>query len=205
MLVARESNGCMDTELPGMLPGTLAGTALLLVGVLLLRMSWVRRGAHNALPMLGGWLILLAAAATFGWAWGGELGTIYAFLAWSAVAYAVVGVGVELRAPKRAAARALALEPESRPANWTRGIVKSFLAIVFAGIAAVGIGVAFAVAMPLEPKDRIIIGGLLVPVLWGGGMAWTLSDAKLLRATLLLIVISIAAYGIAFLPKLMSA
>ena len=39
----------------------------------------------------------------------------------------------------------------------------------------------------MATHDRIVIGGILVPVLWGGGMAWTLSDAKLLRATLLLL------------------
>jgi hypothetical protein len=191
----------MDTQFLG----TLAGTALLLAGVLLLRLSCARRGARNAPAVLAGWLLTGAGAVTFGAAWGGEIGTIYAFLAWSGVAYAVVCAGLELRVPKQSAARALAPEPESRPTNWTRGIGKSFLAVVLAGIAAVGIGVAFAVAMPLEPKDRIVIGGLLVPVLWGGGMAWTLSDAKLLRATLMLILISVAAYAIAFLPKLVSA
>ncbi len=35
-------------------------------------------------------------------------------------------------------------------------------------------------------------------------MAWTLSDAKLLRATLLLLAISAVCYGIAFLPKVFS-
>jgi hypothetical protein len=55
------------------------------------------------------------------------------------------------------------------------------------------------------PTDRIVIGGLLVPMLWGAGMAWTLSDAKLVRATLLLAVISAAAYAAAFLPKMFSA
>ena len=58
--------------------------------------------------------------------------------------------------------------------------------------------------MPLAPQDRIVIGGLLVPILWGAGMAWTLSDARLVRATIVLLTISALGYGIAFLPKVFS-
>ena len=97
--------------------------------------------------------------------------------------------------------RDVALEPEERATNWRRGAAKALLAIVLSGVASIGIGVTFAIYMPMATHDRIVIGGILVPVLWGGGMAWTLSDAKLLRATLLLLAISAACYGMAFLPK----
>ena len=100
--------------------------------------------------------------------------------------------------------RDVALEPEERPTNWRRGAAKALLAIVLSGVASIGIGVAFALYMPMATHDRIVIGGILVPVLWGGGMAWTLSDAKLLRATLLLLAISAACYAMAFLPKAFS-
>jgi hypothetical protein len=97
------------------------------------------------------------------------------------------------------------LEPEERATNWRRGIAKSLLAIVLAGIASIGVGVAIAVAMPLAVYDRIMLGGILVPVLWGGGMAWTLSDAKLLRATIVLVAVSLVSYAIAFLPKVVAS
>ena len=74
-----------------------------------------------------------------------------------------------------------------------------------AGVAAIGVGVAFAVAMPMGPHDRIVIGALLVPILWGGGMAWTLADAKLMRATVILLAISALSYAIAFLPKVLTS
>jgi hypothetical protein len=57
--------------------------------------------------------------------------------------------------------------------------------------------------MPMATHDRMVVGGLLVPILWGAGMAWTLSDAKLVRATLVLGSISVLGYGIAFLPKVL--
>ncbi len=184
--------------------GTLIGTLMLLSGIALLRLSWMRRnGGGASISMTGGWVLVAAGIASFAYAWGGEAGTVYALVAFSAVAYVVVAMGVELRPARARSNRDLALEPEDRPTNWPRAIAKSLLAIVLAGVAAIGIGVAFAIAMPLAAPDRIVIGGILVPMLWGAGMAWTLSDAKLLRATILLGAISALAYGIAFLPKVL--
>jgi hypothetical protein len=200
----------------GGLAGTLealAGPALLVGGVALLSASWRKRAGTKAHLRIGGWLLILAGMVLFARAWGPELGSAYALLALSLAAYGIAAAGVERRdvaagverrdAPARVA-RELALEPEERPTNWRRGIAKSLLAIVLAGVAAIGIGVAFAVAMPMPAHDRIIVGGILVPVLWGGGMAWTLSDARLLRATVLLLVVSAVSYAIAFLPKVLS-
>lgn len=182
---------------------TLAAAALLLAGVALLRAAWARDSGR--LLVLVGWMLILAGLAGYGYAGGAEAGTALGLLALSGIAYVIVASGVEMRVARARPGRELALEPEDRPTNWTRAIAKSFLAVVLAGIAAVGIGVAFAVAMPLPPTDRIVIGGLLVPILWGGGMAWTLSDARLLRATLLLVLVSAIAYALAFVPKMLSA
>ena len=184
--------------------GSLIGTLLLLSGIALLRLSWMRRNG-GSVRVTGGWALVAAGIASFAYAWGSEAGTVYALVAFSAVAFLVVWYGLERRVARVRPGREVALEPEDRPTNWPRAIAKSFLAFVLAGVAAVGIGVAFAIHMPLVPTDRIVIGGLLVPMLWGAGMAWTLSDAKLVRATLLLAVISAAAYAAAFLPKMLSA
>ncbi len=183
---------------------SVAGILLLGVGLAFLRLRWLRWRGMGRIGVLAGWLFIAAGITVLGHAWGIELGIVYGITALCTVAYLIVALGVELREPKERANRALAPEPEERPTNWPRAVAKSFLAIVLAGVAAIGIGVAFAVAMPMVPKDRILIGGILVPILWGAGMAWTLSDARLIRATVLLIVISVAAYGVAFLPKMLS-
>lgn len=174
---------------------------MLLAGVLLLRRSWLMRRAGGRLPLLGAWLLVVGGLAAFDYGWGGEVGTAYGLLALSAAAYLAVLATIEFRQRRTREPRDVALEPEDRPTNWPRAIAKSLLAIVLAGIASIGLGVAFAVAMPMPPADRIVIGGLLVPILWGGGMAWTLCDAKLGRATLVLLGVSALGYGIAFLPK----
>ena len=184
--------------------GTLIGSALLIGGIALLRASWMRPRGGKAYRRLAGWLFVATGLAAFIQARGGEVGTTYALLALSVVAYCAVAAGIELRNAPNRMPRDVALEPEERPTNWRRGAAKALLAIVLSGVAAIGVGVAFAIYMPMATHDRIVIGGILVPVLWGGGMAWTLSDAKLLRATLLLLAISAVSYGIAFLPKAFS-
>lgn len=180
-----------------------AGVLLLLAGIVVLRLRWLRWRGIGRTATLTGWALIVAGFAAFAQVWGAEVGIFYATLGFSAVAYVVIVLGIELREAKQRSTRSLAEEPEERPTNWSRAIAKSFLAIVLSGVAAIGIGVAFAVAMPMAAQDRIMIGGILVPLLWGGGMAWTLSDAKLIRATLLLCLISVVAYSIAFLPKIL--
>lgn len=168
-------------------------------GIALLSASWRKRHGFKAHFRLGGWLLIAASFGLFGMAWSAEVGTTYALLAFSLAGYCFVAAGIELRQARTP--REAALEPVERPVNWPRGIAKSLLAIVLSGIASIGVGVAFALSMPMAIHDRIVIGGLLVPVLWGAGMAWTLSDAKLLRATIVLVSVSAISYGIAFLPK----
>jgi hypothetical protein len=175
-----------------------------LVGIALLRQSWLKRQQAGPAMALFGWLAIIAGLAAFDYGLGGKLGTAYGLLALAAIGYCAVAATIQFRRGKPRQARDIAMEPEERPTNWPRAIAKSLLAIVLAGTASIGLGVAFAVAMPMNPPDRIVIGGLLVPLLWGGGMAWTLCDAKLVRATLLLLAVSAVGYGIAFLPKVLS-
>lgn len=170
-------------------------------GIVVLRRRWLARGDGTPVLLIVGWLAVLAGFVVFGEAWGAELGTTYALGALSLVAYAVIGFTLERRNGRRRPVREKAYDPEERPTNWRRGIGKAVLAIVLAGVASIGVGVAIAVALPLPPPDRAVIGGLLVPVLWGGGMAWTLCDPRLVRATLILLAVSALGYGIAFLPK----
>lgn len=180
------------------------GSALLIGGMALLRASWLRRRGSKGYRRQAGWLLIALGLAAFIHAWGGEIGTTYALLGLSLIGYCAIAAGVELRTAPTRMPRAVMLEPEERPTNWRRGTAKALLAIVLSGVASIGVGVAFAMYMPIAAHDRMVVGGILVPLLWGGGMAWTLSDAKLLRATLLLLAISAVCYAMAFLPKAFS-
>ncbi|MGE0022228.1 MAG: hypothetical protein AB7S70_01185 [Hyphomicrobium sp.] len=181
-----------------------AGSLLMAAGVAMLRQRWLLRGQGGVAFLIAGWLVVLAAFVAEGRIWGAELGTAYALGALSLAAYGVIAATFERREAKERSPREVALDPEERPTNWKRGTGKALLAIVLAGVAAIGVGVAFAVQAPLPPQDRAVLGGLLVPILWGGGMAWTLCDPRLVRATIILVTVSALGYGIAFLPKVLS-
>jgi hypothetical protein len=155
----------------------IAGALLMVAGLVMLHQRWLARGANGV-----GYL---------------ALGAI------SLAAYALIATTHERRIDKRREPREATLDPEERPTNWRRGIGKALLAIVLAGIASIGVGVALAIYLPMPPADRAVIGGLLVPILWGGGMAWTLCDPRLVRATIILLAVSALGYGVAFLPKVL--
>lgn len=183
------------------IPLSLAGGLLLTAGVIMLRKRWLARRSSGLGYLIGGWLAVLAGFAVLAHAWGTEMGTTYALGALSVAAYALIGMTHERRISKQRGPRESAFDPEERPTNWRRGVAKSLLAIVLSGVAAIGVGVAIAIYLPMPPADRAVIGGLIVPILWGGGMAWTLCDPRLVRATIILLSVSALGYGIAFLPK----
>jgi hypothetical protein len=184
----------------GLVP--LASIVAIAIGTGLLRYSWIKSPDRSWVWPLAGWSAIAFGAIIHASATSTEIGIAYGFLSLTLVAYAAIALTLEFRSYKGRAPLSAALEPEERKTNWPRAIAKSLLAIVLAGVASIGVGVAFAVAMPFVIHDRVIIGGILVPVLWGAGMAWTLADRKLVRATLLLCLISVAGYAIAFAPKL---
>lgn len=175
---------------------------LLAAGLGLLRWSWLRRRRGRVKSaVLAGWLAIAASFMLFAQGFGGERGIAFALLAFSLGGLIGVMATVEVRA-RRFNSRDRAAEPARRAANWPRAVAKSLLAIVLAGAASIGLGVAFAVAMPMAAVDRMVVGGLMVPVLWGGAMAWTMADSRLGRAAVILLAICAAGYAVAFLPGL---
>jgi hypothetical protein len=183
-------------------PHALVGLALALLtlaGALLLRAAW--QGASPRRPWLiaGGWASLILALGLGAVLLGGARGPAIVLALGSTVALALVATGVELRDAKKKAARELALEPSERRRIAWRGWLRGFLAGPLAGIAALGCGLAVAIWAPGAVQSRMVIGGLMVPFLWAGGMAWTLSDDKILRAAAVLTGVAVVTLGAAFL------
>lgn len=179
--------------------GGLALAPLALGGALLLRRAWTHADARRPWLIVGGWALLAIAVAVSVPFLGAARGPSIVLALASTVALALVAAGVELREAKRKAPRELALEPSDRRRVAWRGWLRGFLAGPLGGAAAMAVGLAVAVCFPAEVKTRLIIGGMLVPFLWAGGMAWTLSDDKILRALAVLIGVTVAGFGSVFL------
>lgn len=183
-------------------PNALVGLALApltLAGALLLRQAWRKVTPRRPWLIVGGWGLLALALALGVVLLGAARGPAIVLALASAVALVLVATGVELRDAKRKAPRELALEPSERRRVVWRGWLRGFLAGPLAGVAALGCGLAVAICAPGQVQSRMVIGGLLVPFLWAGGMAWTLSDDKILRAFAVLSGVAVATLGAAFL------
>ncbi len=176
-----------------------ATTALALAGGLLA--AGVLRFAWRAGPSRRPWLIVLgwltAAGALVGAAlWlGATPGTFLALALISVGALALVATGLKLRDARTRAPREVALEPSDRASKAWRGWLRGLLAGPIGGIAALGVGLAYVIWVPGAPQTRMVIGGMLVPVLWAAGMAWTLADDKILRATAVLVGVAAVTFA----------
>jgi hypothetical protein len=93
----------------------------------------------------------------------------------------------------------IALEPSDRPSRTWRGVLRFLLAGPIGGVAAMGVGVMFTVYLPSDPQTRIVSSGLIIPVVWGALMAWTLSDDKIIRATAVLVGVAVITFAAAYL------
>jgi hypothetical protein len=116
-------------------------------------------------------------------------------------ALALVATGAQIRPARagRGGRDSLAPEPAERPTTGWQRTLRWLLALPIGMIAAMAGGIAWATFVPGEPQTRLVTGGILVPVLWGGAMAWTLADDRILRATLVLVGFAIVGFGLSML------
>ena len=180
----------------------LAGGAL---GAWLLRRAWRARGEEGQAARLLGWAVIVGTIAWPAWALGPYRGPFAAIALISVAALGVVASGATIkaaragRAGKAAGADSLAPEPLDRPTTRWRTTLRWLLAGPIGMIAAMAVGICYSVWIPGEPQTRLLIGGLIVPVVWGGAMAWTLADNRIIRATAVLVGTTIAGFGLAIL------
>jgi len=168
-------------------------------GAAMLKRAWERPTPQRPWLILGGWGLLLLALLASVPLMGPVRGPAAVLALGSTAVLALVAIGVELRNARRKAARELAPEPSDRRRVAWRGWLRGFLAGPLAGVAALGCGLAVAICAPGQVQSRMVVGGLIVPFLWAAGMAWTLSDDKILRAFAVLAGVATLTLGAAFL------
>lgn len=177
--------------------------AALLVGaalaVFLLRRAWAERGPRRPWLIGAGWAVIAIVILVPTLLMGGAQGPFVAMTLVSFAAYAAVARNVQFRTSRARAEKSLAPEPSDRPSRAWRGWLRAGLAGPIGMVAALGIAIAYVTLVPGSPQTRIVTGGLMIPVLWGGAMAWTLADDKILRATAVLVGAAILGFGAAAL------
>ena len=174
------------------LAATAALTVAALLAAVLLRRAWKDRAGPRAVFIIAGWTLLAVATVGAVWPMSGARGPFIAMTMIGVAALGYVATGIQFR-PARAQAdkSSLAPEPSDRASKAWRGWLRGLLAGPIGGIAAFGVGIMWTVWMPLDDQTRIVTGGIMVPFLWGGAMAWTLADDKILRATAVLVGVAV--------------
>lgn len=186
---------------------TTAGIAPILAGsavsVLLLRQSW--RQAHNKAQWRGGgWALVALTLGCAVWMLGGGRGVFAVFALLPVAALSIVARGATWR-PARAGRSARgtgAVEPAERASGGWRAALRWALAGPVGMVAAMAVGISYAVWAPGDMQTRLLIGGLLVPVAWACAMAWTLADDRITRASAVLVGTAVVGFGAAILRGL---
>ncbi|TIX51685.1 hypothetical protein [Alteraurantiacibacter aquimixticola] len=172
-------------------------SALILAGTgaaaWMLRRSWQAK-AGNPQWRLAGWALLGACLILPAFALGEARGPFIALSLASVAALLVVASGYRLR-ERKSGRSSLAPEPAERLSTTWRGVLRWLLAGPVGMISAMGLGICYAVWVPGEPQTRLVVGGMIVPIAWGGAMAWTLADSRILRATTVLVGVAIFGFG----------
>lgn len=176
-----------------------AGWVASIGGVAALRYAWVRERKSRPFAIIAGWTLILLSTYLFASAYGGEIGIPFGVLVVSMLALAFVLANLEVRPAKARRERGTVIDPTERQNKWWRGVLRTLLAGPISGAAGLGVGVALAATLPMDTINAVAIGGLVVPLIWGGGMAWTLSDDKIIRATAVLLSVCAVSFAAAFL------
>ncbi|WP_337187645.1 hypothetical protein [Phenylobacterium sp.] len=186
----------MTDAAPALAPAV-ATVVLLAAGLLaagLLRRAWRRREPSRPWLILGSWMIVAAIVLASGPWLGPVRGPAMALAVMPLAVLGLVAAGVQLRNARVRPPREPALEPSERASKAWRGWLRVLLAGPIGGVAAMGVALAWTIWAPGAPQTRMVVGGLLVPVLWGGAMAWTLADDKILRATAVLAGVTLVTF-----------
>ncbi|MEL7730622.1 hypothetical protein AAG612_13905 [Citromicrobium bathyomarinum] len=177
-----------------------AMAALAASGGLALRRSWSARGQAGRGWKAVGWLLLIAACSLGATSLGSIRGLFIGLTIASVAVLAVVATGMVVREPRRAGrSKSLAPEPLDRKPSWWRSALRWLLAGPIGMIAAMAVGIFWSTWAGGAEHTRLVIGGMLVPVIWGGAMAWTLADNRILRATAVLVGVAVLGFGLSIL------
>lgn len=173
--------------------------ALAVTGALALKAAWKTLSKARPWLIIGGWLAFALAAVLAARGLGPVRGPFMALVLICLTGLVIAFSGFTMRVVKTRTAREIPLEPSDRRRVAWRGWLRGFLAGPLAGTAAMGVGLFVAIWFPGAAQTRMVTGGLLVPFLWAAGMAWTLSDDKIIRAFCVLFTVASLSLGAAFL------
>jgi len=165
-------------------------------GAILLRRAWADRQRERPGTIAAGWA-LLAVIVLLDALWIGPVKGVALGIAAAGIGALLVVANGRVRRGARAGREALAPEPLEGPSRAWRGWLKALLAGPLGMTAGMAVAFCYAAWAPGDPRTRILIGGLLMPVVWALAMTWTLADQRLVRALAVLSGTTIGGFALA--------
>lgn len=158
--------------------------------------GWRSRGPR--LPLFAATLALWALSTAL-WVsgFGTEIGIPLALETAALVAFGFILTRIERRDPKVPRER-VTPPPASVRHRRLRGLARFLIGGPLGLVAALGVGILVATQGPGAEQTRLILSGLIVPSLWCVGIAWTVSDRRLLPPALGFAALGATGFGLAF-------
>jgi len=170
-------------DLNPLIPGA-AGAVLAVAGPVLLRRAWLKSDGAAALTA-GGWALLILCFPLWALAGGIDRGTAMGVVAVMAAALALIAATAPrpLRRPSTGAVREprASVAPRRTAGDLLRRAGRFVTTGPLAAAAAVALTLALALHGPGAEATRTVTAVLLLPLMWGAGMAWAASDIRPLR------------------------
>lgn len=196
--------------------GSGIAVASAVVGVGLLRASWLRRGDGRPWLTAAGWVAFVCGAGAWhGAGLGWDEGIALSMLAPSLMAYLVLarqaqwrptavgagrgrrpttGIRRAVEPGNRRAAKGMVAQPKS-DGSLGRGVARTLLAGPVALAAALGLTGLVALRAPGLEVDRVVAAGFVLPVAWAVGALWATMDRRLARVAVGLCLAAVVCVG----------
>jgi hypothetical protein len=179
-------------------------SALLFIAVgigvaVLLRSAWAGRTARRAPAILAAWALVGVTLVASAWL-GGLRGLFSALALLPLSGLVLVATGLRVRDARTGGAdKSVPLEPSDRVSRLWRGGVRALVAIIVAGAAAIACALMWRAFVPSDAQTQTAAIRIIVPIVWAAGMAWALSDNRILRPAVSLSALAIVSYAAAWL------
>lgn len=166
------------------------GCALTCIGIAALFIAW--RLKRRAPPITsGGWVLIVAGAASWSAAKGAEFGISFTLMTVALAAWALVLVNRDSRRQK--------VKPHIRaPLQWPSArqiglqVWRVFTLVFLSGLVSVALLVAIAKVLPLSDVNAMVLAALLSPLIWGAAGYWLLADSRQFRPPVFLLLAGVA-------------
>jgi len=162
-----------------MLSGFLA-VLISLVGTGILFFFWRRKYPLHGVAIISGWALLLASSVFWVASTGVEFGVVFSLIMPSLYAWVFIVAFSEVKSTGRSRPKPYqVLRPSYTQFLRNGGLL--LLVIVLLAISSTFITLALTSALPIQEIDRLAVGALLLPVVWGGAIVWVLIDGRKFR------------------------